>query len=189
MDRGRLSTSAVPAGWRANPSAERWRRATDIARRPAVPGRRVSATPTTSIRGLLTAAAPPSSGCCCSATSITAWCMRAAGGWSSATAGASTSPLPGTDRPTKSGQPFGQAIPQPGHRYPLLLHRVALADRHRLVLQGVEVDRHAEGGADLVLAPVAAADVAAGLVVLDAEPALAQRGLDLVRHLDQALLL
>ena len=47
-----------------------------------------------------------------------------------------------------------------------------LADRYCLVGQGVEVDRDAEGGADLVLAAVAPADVAAGLVVLHAEPPL-----------------
>ena len=52
--------------------------------------------------------------------------------------------------------------------------RVALAHRHGLVVEGVEVDRDAERRADLVLAPVAAAD-RAGVVELDV-PALPQRG-------------
>jgi hypothetical protein len=42
-----------------------------------------------------------------------------------------------------------------GVRDPLLRHRVALAHRHRLVLEGVEVDRDAVRRADLVLAAVA----------------------------------
>src|SRR5229473_8361206 len=62
-----------------------------------------------------------------------------------------------------------EPIRELGNRDTLLLRGVSLADRHRPVVQGVEVDRHAEGGADLVLAPVAPADVAASLVVLDPE--------------------
>jgi len=42
-----------------------------------------------------------------------------------------------------------------------------VANGHRLVVQGVEVDSDAERGTDLVLAPVAPADVAAGLVGFD----------------------
>src|SRR5437763_15719404 len=41
---------------------------------------------------------------------------------------------------------------------PLLRHRVPRADRDRLVLQRVEVDRDAERRADLVLTAVPAAD-------------------------------
>src|SRR6266849_5422004 len=52
---------------------------------------------------------------------------------------------------------------------------VAVADCHRFVVQGIEVDSDAERGADLVLAPVAPADMAAGLVVLDPKLALKQR--------------
>src|SRR5690349_4395032 len=43
-------------------------------------------------------------------------------------------------------------------RDPLLGHRVAFADRHRLVLERVEVDRHAVGRADLVVPAVPLAD-------------------------------
>src|SRR5665647_3176839 len=49
---------------------------------------------------------------------------------------------------------------------PLLRHRVPLADRHGLVVEGVEVDGHAERRADLVLTAVAATD-GLGLVVVD----------------------
>src|SRR6266566_846218 len=66
----------------------------------------------------------------------------------------------------------------------LLFGGVALADRHRLVLQSLEVDRDAERGADLVLAAIAPADVAARLVVLDPKLA-AQRFHDLLRRTDE----
>src|SRR6476469_2914085 len=56
----------------------------------------------------------------------------------------------------------------------LLAHRVALADRHGVVLEGVEVDGDAERSAELVLAVVAAAD-RAGVVEVDV-PVLAQLG-------------
>jgi hypothetical protein len=72
---------------------------------------------------------------------------------------------------------------------PHLLHRVTLTDGHGPVVQGVEVDRHAEGRADLVLAAVAAPDVAAGLVVLDPEAGLAQEVEHLAGGRDQLLLL
>ena len=64
------------------------------------------------------------------------------------------------------GQPAGHGV-EPD---PLLRHRVALADRDGLVVEGVEVDGDAERRADLVLAAVAAAD-RAGVVELDV-PAL-----------------
>src|SRR5580704_18390334 len=54
-----------------------------------------------------------------------------------------------------------------------LAHGVAVPDRHRLVVQGVEVDGDAVWGADLVLTPVAAADRAR--VVEVGIPVLAQR--------------
>src|SRR5689334_4333959 len=57
---------------------------------------------------------------------------------------------------------------------PLLGHGVALADRHRLVVEGVEVDGDAERRADLVLATVATAD-GARVVEVDV-PVLAQGG-------------
>src|SRR6478609_482231 len=57
---------------------------------------------------------------------------------------------------------------------PLLAHRVALADRDGVVVEGLEVDRHAERRADLVLAAVAATD-GTGVVELDV-PVLAQLG-------------
>ena len=60
-----------------------------------------------------------------------------------------------------------QPVPYRGEGYALLLQGVAVADGHFLVLDGVEVDRHAEGGARLVLAAVAAAD-GARIVVEDA---------------------
>ncbi|EOD65990.1 putative transcriptional regulator [Amycolatopsis vancoresmycina DSM 44592] len=58
-------------------------------------------------------------------------------------------------------------------------HRVALAHRHGLVLERVEVDRDAVRRADLVLAAVAAAD-RLGVVEVDV-PVLAQGGRDLLR--------
>ena len=59
-------------------------------------------------------------------------------------------------------------------RDPLLRHGVALADRHRVVLEGVEVDGDAVGRADLVLAAVALAD---GLRVVEVDvPVAAQLG-------------
>src|SRR5436190_21027743 len=73
-------------------------------------------------------------------------------------------------------------------RRAFLLRRVALPDRHRLVVQSVEVDGDAEGGADLVLAAVATADVAARLVVLHAEMA-PQRLNEILCDSDQFLLL
>jgi hypothetical protein len=61
---------------------------------------------------------------------------------------------------------------------PLLRHRVALADGHRLVLERLEVDGDAVRRADLVLAAVAAAD-RAGVVEVDvplaAQPAARSR--------------
>src|SRR5947207_10119958 len=81
-----------------------------------------------------------------------------------------------------------ESLGQVADRRAFLLRRVALADRHRLVVQGVEVDRDAEGGADLVLAAVAPADVAARLVVLDPEMA-PQRLNDILCDPDQFLLL
>ncbi|CDZ92017.1 Predicted transcriptional regulator [Rhodococcus ruber] len=69
-------------------------------------------------------------------------------------------------------QPLGQVTLDLVEPDALLRHGVALADGDGLVLEGVEVDRDAERGADLVLAAVAAAD-GAGVVELDV-PVLAQ---------------
>src|SRR6478735_1787371 len=63
-------------------------------------------------------------------------------------------------------------------RDPDLLEAVAVAKRHRAVLERLVVDRHRPRGADLVLAPVAAADRAT-LVVLGLD-ALPQHTVDLV---------
>src|SRR6266581_3162929 len=62
-----------------------------------------------------------------------------------------------------------QALGEPWNRDALLLRGVALADRHRAIVQRLEVDSDAEGRADLILAAITPPDVAAGLVVLDAE--------------------
>src|ERR1035438_1958509 len=61
-------------------------------------------------------------------------------------------------RDSAAGEAFGQIGLDGGDADPVLPHRVALPYRHRLVVQGVEVDRDTERGADLVLTPVAAAD-------------------------------
>src|SRR6476620_9888196 len=72
-----------------------------------------------------------------------------------------------------AGQACGEVGLDLVERDPLLAHRVALAHRDGVVLEGVEVDGDAERGTDLVLAAVAAAD-GAGVVELDV-PVLAQR--------------
>src|SRR5439155_49110 len=63
-------------------------------------------------------------------------------------------------RPRRSGA--GKALPESGHELSDgnadLCHRVALADRHLTIVERREVHGHAERRADLVLAPVAAAD-------------------------------
>ena len=64
--------------------------------------------------------------------------------------------------------------------------RVAIAQRHRAVLEALVVDREAERRADLVLAAVALADRAA-VVVLGLH-ARAQRVVHLVRELGLAVL-
>src|SRR5438105_14571994 len=87
---------------------------------------------------------------------------------------------PGSTSPSPLRQTLLQAIEEAGDRDPLLLHGVALADGDGTVVEGVEVDRDAERGAYLVLAAVAAADVAARLVVLDPE-VRAQQALNLTR--------
>src|ERR1700745_2724730 len=80
----------------------------------------------------------------------------------------------GTGRDGSAGtQALGEVGLDLGDGDALLLHGVAVADRHRLVVQGVEVDGDAVRGADLVLAPVPAADRAG--VVEFGVPALAQR--------------
>src|SRR6478609_9052673 len=71
-------------------------------------------------------------------------------------------------------------------RHPLLRERVAVAQGHRAVLERLVVDRDRERRADLVLAPVALADVAA-VVVLDGHP-LAQLLVDRARLLGVAVL-
>src|SRR5207302_9666544 len=57
-----------------------------------------------------------------------------------------------------------------------LVCRISVADGYCFIVQAIEVDCDTERGADLVLAAVAAAYVAAGLVVL--HPELASQALD-----------
>src|SRR5699024_6767622 len=73
-----------------------------------------------------------------------------------------------------SGEMLGEVVLDLVAAHPLLAHVVALADRDRLVVEGLEVDRDAQRGADLVLTAVAAAD-GTGVVEVDV-PALAQTG-------------
>src|SRR5436305_5726356 len=67
----------------------------------------------------------------------------------------------------------------------VLRHRVARPDRHRVVVEGLEVDRDAERRADLVLAAVAAAD-RAGVIELDV-PSLPQSRGEVTRLRRQVL--
>src|SRR6478735_1307357 len=67
--------------------------------------------------------------------------------------------------PPRLGEPGGQAVGQPVGRDSHLFEAVAVAQRHGAVLQRLAVDSDSPGGADLILAPVAAPDRAA-LVVL-----------------------
>src|SRR2546425_9041320 len=62
-----------------------------------------------------------------------------------------------------------QAITESRDLDPLLLSRVAMADRHCFIGESIEVDRDAERSADFVLAAVAPADVPPRLVVLHPE--------------------
>ena len=78
-------------------------------------------------------------------------------------------------------------VDEPVDRHALLLERVAVAQRHRPVLERLVVDRHAQRRADLVLAAVALADRAA-LVVLGLHPR-AQRRDDLAGDFGLAVLL
>ena len=69
-----------------------------------------------------------------------------------------------------------------------LLHGVAVTDGDGLVVEGVEVDGDAEGGADFVLAAVAASD-ALGVVVLGEavdDAGLADEVVDAVGRRDEA---
>ncbi len=47
---------------------------------------------------------------------------------------------------------------QPRARHPLLRHRVAIADRHRVVFHRLMIDRHAVRRADFILTPIAPPD-------------------------------
>src|SRR6188472_225346 len=57
-----------------------------------------------------------------------------------------------------TGDQGRQAIGNGRQRHALLRHRIALADGGGAVVQRVHVHRHAEGGADLVLAPIQLSD-------------------------------
>jgi 3-hydroxyisobutyrate dehydrogenase-like beta-hydroxyacid dehydrogenase len=78
------------------------------------------------------------------------------------------------DRASAGAQALGQVGFDGVQADTLLTHVVTVPDRHRLVVQGVEVDGDAVWGADLILPPVAAPD-RAGVVELGV-PALAQNG-------------
>src|ERR1700685_3967281 len=56
-----------------------------------------------------------------------------------------------------AGHPFGKVGSEPVNADSFLPHRVPLADRDCLVFQRVKINSYAVRGADLVLAPVAAA--------------------------------
>src|SRR4051794_12061089 len=92
-------------------------------------------------------------------------------------------PVRGAPRKTTLGPVAGSAAEQSLREVaahvvqtdPLLLHGVALADRHGVVVEGVEVDSDAVRRADLVLASVAAAD-RAGVVEVDVPAGTAQLG-------------
>src|SRR5436189_281667 len=55
-------------------------------------------------------------------------------------------------------EPSSQIVTHAVEGNPVLGHRVAFPDGHRLILERVEVDRHAERRADFILAAVASAD-------------------------------
>src|SRR3712207_83896 len=76
-----------------------------------------------------------------------------------------------------------EAVPHRLEGDALLLQGVAVADRHLPVLDGVEIDGDAEGGAGLVLAAVAAADgarvvVEEAVIALEVVVELARYGRD-----------
>src|SRR5581483_3436119 len=73
-------------------------------------------------------------------------------------------------RPPLPGKPPHQLVAQAGDSDAILRQRIPVPDGHRPVLQRLVVDRHAPGGADLVLAAVTLADRAA-LVVLHLQAA------------------
>src|SRR4051812_4360476 len=58
----------------------------------------------------------------------------------------------------RGGEPFEDQALHALHRDALLRHRVPVADRHGVVLEGIDVDGHAPRRADLVLATVELAD-------------------------------
>src|ERR1700716_695714 len=82
--------------------------------------------------------------------------------------------------PRRAQAPF-DLLGQGGDRDPVLPQAVAIAQRDRVVLERLVIDRHRPRRSDLVLAAVAAADRAA-LVVLGLH-AIAQLAVDLVGEL------
>src|SRR5664279_2612927 len=95
---------------------------------------------------------------------------------------APASPRPDTSLIAWSGPHSGEAVEDgpfdPFDGDPLLGHRIAVADRHRPVFEGVDIDRDAPWGADLVLATVELAD--GRRVVVDGHHVALEVGLDLV---------
>src|SRR3954454_19041086 len=172
----------LPAGWKTTVAG--------APKRSRVPGR-VSRTPAgTGTEDLA----------CCPAGWPAAWAVcwaddtpedRSGAGWatgfcspepqpvriSAAAAPPATSPAMRLARSTGSAaeQPLGEVGPHLVQADPLLLHRVALPDRDRVVLEGFEVDGHAVRRAYLVLAAVAATD-RAGVVEVHVPADSAQLG-------------
>ena len=125
------------------------------------------------LRPLLSRAPPrssaPASGAASTSGGPTCRVRSSASG--SPTGSARTSSSPPVRRSRLRRAPIGREQladlgPRAADRDPLLRERVALADRDRVVLERLLVDRERVGRADLVLAPVAAPDLAA-VVVLD----------------------
>src|ERR1700704_1282429 len=160
-------TPTAPPCWR--PRRRRWPTQTFGQRNAPTPG------------GTAGPAGPtwvPSSAASSSATSCP---ERCAVGWAAASAAGGVRPLSAARGPQAGGavaaaarsspltlsrehrgltalQPRRQIVAHGVDRDALLCHLVALTDGHRLVLERVEVDRHTERCADLVLAAVAPAD-------------------------------
>src|SRR3954452_20965966 len=79
----------------------------------------------------------------------------------------------------RGGSAGGEAVEEPAldlvEPDPLLRHRVAVADRHRFVLERLEVERDAVRRPDLVLSAVTPTD-RAGIVEVDVPPLPQERG-------------
>src|SRR5690606_29918262 len=88
-------------------------------------------------------------------------------------------------RRSGADEALGEVAAHLAEGHALLAHGVAVADRHGLVLEGVEVHRHAQRRADLVLAAVTTAH-GTGVVEVDV-PVLAQLGGEVPGHRGELL--